>query len=386
MSLASSALNRVVAGHRLGDTEILALYDAPIRELAAAADHVRLAKTDPEVATYSIGGNVDYTNICSVACKFCNFYRVKQQDDAYALSFEEIAQRMEAIRQLGGSDVLLQGGMNPELPFHWYVDLVRLLKRNYPEIHIDGFSPEEIRGMEQLTGREALSLLAELKDAGLDGMPGAAAEILVDEIREQVAPTRIRTADWFRITDAAQQLGLHNPWVSMVFGFGENRAQQVRHLLALREQQDYALAHHPANFIAFKVWPARLDYSRLKDKVVARTPEQVAEEYIRQVAVCRLALDNITNHRAVWRTMGFGIAQVVLRAGANDLCGSGSINAISAVMAAAGTPEPDTNRIPLEQVRLCIRNAGFIPALRDPYYEILRRDEFADEARPVAEI
>jgi cyclic dehypoxanthinyl futalosine synthase len=385
MSLASSALDRAVAGHRLADDEILALYDAPTREIAAAANSVRLARTDPELATYSIGGNIDYTNICSVACGFCNFYRAKHQDDAFTLSFDEIAQRMENIRQLGGCDVLLQGGINPELPFRWYVDLLRFLKRNYPEIHLDAFSPEEIRGMEQITGRDAMSLLAELKDAGLDAMPGAAAEILADEIRERTAPARIKTADWFRITDAAQRLGLHNPWVSMVTGFGESRQQQVRHLVALRGQQDRALARHPANFIAFKVWPARLDYTRVKYKVPVLTAEQIAEEYVRDVAICRLALDNITNHRAVWRTMGFGVAQVALRAGANDLCGSGSINAITAAMAAAGKPEADTNRVPLEQVRLCIRNAGFIPALRDPYYGIVRRDEPAADSQFIAQ-
>jgi cyclic dehypoxanthinyl futalosine synthase len=385
MSLASSAMDRAVAGHRLADDEILALYDAPTREIAAAANSVRLARTNAELATYSIGGNIDYTNICSVACGFCNFYRAKHQDEAFTLSFDDIAQRMENIRQLGGCDVLLQGGINPELPFRWYVDLLRVLKRNYPEIHIDAFSPEEIRGTEQLTGRDATGLLAELKDAGLDGMPGAAAEILVDEIRERTAPARIKTADWFRITDAAQRLGLHNPWVSMVTGFGESRTQQVRHLIALRRQQDRALAHHPANFIAFKVWPARLDYTRVKYKVPVLTAEQIAEEYVRDVAICRLALDNITNHRAVWRTMGFGVAQVALRAGANDLCGSGSINAISAAMAAAGKPEADTNRVPLEQVRLCIRNAGFIPALRDPYYEIVRRDEPAADSQFIAQ-
>lgn len=383
-AFAHSIADRAASGERLSGEEILALFDLPLPELAAAANRVRLGRTDPETATYSIGGNIDYTNICVVACGFCAFYRAKHQPGAFTLPFDEIGARMEEIRRIGGLDVLIEGGVNPSLAFDWYVDLMRFLKDNYAEVHVDALSPEEVLGLEKLTGRDASELLTELKEAGLDGMPGAAAEILVDEVRLQAAPARIRSKDWMRIIDAAQRLGLHIPWVGMVTGLGETPAQRVEHLLALRAQQDHALADYGNGFAAFKVWPMRLDQTRLRDGASNADPQAIAREYLRHVAIARLALDNIANHRAVWRTMGFGIASEALRSGANDLCGTGSINAIDAAMAAAGKCVPDPNGSLLDQVRGCIREAGFIPALRDPYYRVLMRHVPNGERRPVS--
>lgn len=379
---ANAILDRAAAGERLSGEEILALFDLPLPQLAAAANRVRLSRSDPEIATYSIGGNIDYTNICVVACGFCAFYRARHQEGAYTLPFDEIAARMEQIRRIGGLDVLIEGGVNPDLPFDWYVDLMRFLKDNYPKVHIDALSPEEVLGLEKLTGRDAFELLTELKEAGLDGMPGAAAEILVDEVRGRAAPARIKSADWLRIIDAAQRLGLHIPWVGMVTGLGETPAQRAQHLLALRAQQDRALADYGNGFAAFKVWPMRLDQTRLKDKAAGADAQEIAREYLRHVAIARLALDNVANHRAVWRTMGFGVAGEALRSGANDLCGTGSINAIDAALAAAGRCLPDPNGDLLEQVRGCIRDAGFVPALRDPYYRVLMRHAPDGEGRP----
>lgn len=371
--LESSALDRAIAGKRLSREELIALYELPRTELSAAAHEVRLHRSDPEVATYSIGGNIDYTNLCIVACKFCAFYRARHQEGAFTLTLDEIVGQMEAIRAIGGRDVLIQGGVNPDLPFGWYLELLRVLKAGYPEIHIDAFSPEEMLGLEKLTGRDALELLAELKEAGLDGMPGAAAEILLDQVRDRIAPTRIKTGDWFRIVDSALRLGLFNPWVSMVTGFGETPADRVEHLLALRDQQDKALDRYGNGFAAFKVWPARLEPTRLNGKVQASSPAETADQYLKEVAVARLALDNIVNHRAVWRTMGFGVAALALRSGANDLCGTGSINAINAVITVTGKQLPDLTRELIEQVERCIADAGFIPALRDARYKITAR-------------
>lgn len=368
-----TALDRAVAGHRLSREELLALYQLPLCEVAAAAHEVRLHQADPEVVTYSIGGNIDYTNVCVVACKFCNFYRTKHQEGAYTLSSDEMAGKMQELRQIGSRELLLQGGVNPELPFDWYLGLLRFLKAGYPEVHIDAFSPEEILGLEKITGREASALLAELKGAGLDGLPGAAAEILVDEVRRQIARTRIMTKDWFRIIDAAEQLGLQISWVGMVFGFGESPAQRVEHLLALRAQQDRALKRYRKGFVAFKVWPARLEHTRLKYNVSKATADEIAQEYLRELAISRLALDNISNHRAVWRTMGFSVARAALCSGANDLCGTGSINAIDATMREAGKPLPDLTRTLIKEIMQCISDAGFVPAQRDAYYNILVR-------------
>ena len=371
----SELLDRAIAGHRLSADEIRRLYELPSRELAAAAHAVRQRRTDPDLATYSIGGNIDYTNVCTVACRFCAFYRTRHQDGAFTLTFDEIARQMDAVRQIGGLDVLIQGGINPELPFTWYVDLLRFLKSNYPEIHIDGFSPEEIFGLEKLTGRAALDILSDLKEAGLDGMPGASAEILVDEVRERCAPTRMNRQDWFRIIDAAMKVGLHNPWVAMVIGFGETLSQRVEHLIALRDQQDRGLEHYGCGFSAYKVWPARLEHTRLRGKAAQAAEEAIVEDYLREVAIARLALDNVRNHRTVWRTMGFAVATEALRSGANDVCGTGSINAINACIEAAGKDLPDPTQALIRQVSECIENAGVTAALRDSYYNILARHD-----------
>ncbi|MGA7871421.1 MAG: radical SAM protein [Candidatus Binatus sp.] len=366
-------LDRAVGGHRLSADEILRLYELPSHELAVAAHAVRQRRTDPEVATYSIGGNIDYTNVCVVACRFCAFYRARHQDGAFTLSFDEIARQMDGIRQIGGLDVLIQGGVNPDLPFTWYLDLMRFLKSDYPEIHVDGFSPEEILGLEKLTGRDALDVLSDLKEAGLDGMPGASAEILVDEVRERSAPTRMKSGDWFRIIDAAMKLGLHNPWVAMVTGFGETLSQRVEHLIALRDQQDRGLEYYGCGFSAYKVWPARLEHTRLRGQAAQAAEKAIVKDYLRNVAVARLALDNIQNHRTVWRTMGFPVATQALRSGANDVCGTGSINAINACIEAAGKDLPDLTQALIRQVCECIENAGVTAALRDPYYNIIFR-------------
>ena len=379
-------LDRAVGGHRLSADEIIRLYELPSHELAAAANAVRRSRTDPALATYSIGGNIDYTNVCVVACRFCAFYRARHQDGAFTLTFDEIARQMDEIRQIGGLDVLIQGGVDPELPFTWYLDLLRLLKSDYPEIHVDAFSPEEILGLEKLTGRDAVDVLSDLKEAGLDGMPGASAEILVDEVRERSAPTRMKTRDWFRIVDAAMKLGLHNPWAAMVIGFGETLPQRVEHLVALRDQQDRGLEQYGCGFSAYKVWPARLEHTRLHGKTAEAAEQAIVKDYLRDVAIGRLALDNVQNHRAVWRTMGFPVATRALRAGANDVCGTGSINAINACIEAAGKDLPDPTESLLGQIRECIENAGVTAALRDPYYKILARHDRDEHISAVAAI
>lgn len=371
----TGALERGSAGKRLSREEILALYASPVEEVVAAAHEARLRQTDPRIVTYDVGGNIDYTNVCTVACKFCTFYAAKHEAGAFTLTNAEIGRQMEIFRTFGVREIQVQGGVNPDLPFEWYLDLLRYLKSEYPAVHINAFSTEEILGLEKVTGRTALDLLTHLRNAGLDGMPGAAAEILVDEVRHCVAPARIRTKDWFRIVDTALEVGLYIPWVSMVTGFGETRAERVEHLLALRAAQDQALDRYGRGYAAFKVWPVRLEHTRLKDKIPQKAPGEIEREYLREVAIARLALNNVRNHRAVWRTMGFGVAAAALRSGANDLCGSGSINAVDSVLEKAGRPVTDTADVLLRQVDRCIYEAGFVAAPRDAYYNVLMHQE-----------
>ncbi len=355
-------LSRAVAGERLSKDELLELFYLPLPEVASAAHELRLKRSNPQVVTYLIDRNINYTNICTVACNFCAFYRTRRQADAYVLSFEEIGRKIEELMQIGGRRILMQGGVNPDLPFEWYLELLRYLKAHYPEVRIDAFSPEEILGLEKLTGRDCEALLTELKEAGLDGLPGAGGEILVDEVRAKAAPARIKSRDWFRILDTAQRLGLYTI-ATMVIGFGETYEQRVEHLLQIRAQQDKALREYGQGFAAFAMWTLQTEHTRLKGKA----PGATAHEYLRQLAIARIALDNIPNLQASWPTLGFKVAQVALYYGANDF-GSTMLEE-NVVSVAAGH---NRTHATVRQIVRHIADAGFTPAERDPYYNILR--------------
>lgn len=353
-------LERAAAGQILSPTDILSLYTLPLPDVAAAAHEVRLQRSKPDVVTFLIDRNINYTNVCSVACNFCAFYRTKRQGDAYVLSFEQIGQKIEELMAIGGRRILMQGGINPDLPFEWYLDLLRYLKVKYPEVRIDAFSPEEIYGLEELTGQSAAELLPELKAAGLDGLPGAGGEILVDEVRAKAAPARIRTEDWFRILDTAHQLGLYTI-ATMVIGFGESYVQRVEHVVQIREQQEKALREYGKGFAAFAMWTLQTEHTRLKDKA----PGATAYEYLQQLAINRLALHNIPNLQASWPSMGFKVAQAALFYGANDF-GSTMLEE-NVVSVAAGH---NRTHATVRQIVRHIADAGFRPAERDVFYNI----------------
>ena len=180
-----SLLAKAASGQRLTPDEAVALYDLPLFDLAAAADAVRRQRTDPEVVTYLIDRNINYSNVCSVGCSFCGFYRTRRQADAYTLSYEQVSDKVRELEAVGGSRILMQGGVNRYLPFEWYLDLLRHLKEHHPSIRIEAFSPEEIKGMAKLTGMSSREVLVELQAAGLDGLPGGGGEMLVDEVRHE---------------------------------------------------------------------------------------------------------------------------------------------------------------------------------------------------------
>ena len=372
-----NSIARALAGERLDRDNILELYRLPAEEVRAAAHQMRLRKVDRPLVTYSLYGNIDYTNVCSVGCKFCCYFRGPQADDAYVLTYDEIAREIEALREEGVDNILLMGGINPELPFDWYVEMLKTVKSVHPKMWIDSFSPEEIIGFERLTGRDAADLMTELKAAGMDALPGVSAEILVDEIRHAVAPNRISSADWFRIVEAAFDVGLEVPCVSMVFGMGETNEHRADHMLALRDLQDRMLARHGRGVQTFEVWPMRLQHSRLRDSAPTSYPDEIAYDYLHHLAVGRLVMDNIDNHRTVWRTMGFGIAGQGLLSGADECSGTGTINAIVAVTDLDGRvidDGPGAKEDILSDIHQCIRDAGFMPARRGPDWEILYLD------------
>ena len=242
-------LTKAASGERLSPEEAVKLYDVPLFDLAAAAHAVRQRRTDPEVVTYLIDRNINYSNVCNVGCAFCGFYRTRNQEGAYTLSFEEISDKIRELEAVHGTRILMQGGVNPYLPFSWYLDLMQHLKTQHPRVRVEAFSPEEIKGMAKLTGMTSVEVLKELQAAGLDGLPGGGGEMLVDDVRhaKHISPARISSDDWIRVMGEAQELGLYTT-ATMVIGFGETPAQRIESMRRVREQQDIADVGHGNGF------------------------------------------------------------------------------------------------------------------------------------------
>ena len=358
----AALLAKAERGERLNHTEITALYSLPLPEVAAVAQELRLRRSDPETVTFLIDRNINYTNVCNVGCNFCAFYRTKRQNDSYTLDYQQISDKIVELEAVGGSRILMQGGVNPELPLAYYTDLLRHIKRHHPTIRIEAFSPEEVLFMEKEFGLDLDTLLDTLIEAGLDGLPGAGGEILEDDIRAKAAPARIRSNDWFRILDAAQRKGLYTI-STMVIGFGESYAQRASHLLKIRDQQDKALREYGVGFAGFAMWSLQTEHTRLAGKA----PGASAHEYLQQLAIARIALDNQPNIQASWPAQGFKVAQAALYYGASDL---GSTMLEENVVSAAGGGGRH-NATVRELVRIA-HDAGFKPAIRNSHFQILR--------------
>lgn len=356
-------LTKAASGKRLSPEEAVRLYDAPLFDLAAAAHAVRQKRTDPAVVTYLIDRNINYSNVCNVGCAFCGFYRTRNQDDAYTLSFEEISAKVRELEQVGGTRILMQGGVNPYLPFAWYLDLLQHLKTHHPTIRVEAFSPEEIKGMAKLTGMTSLEVLKELQAAGLDGLPGGGGEMLVDSVRHarHISPARISSNDWTRVMGEAQDLGLYTT-ATMVIGFGESHAQRVESMFQVREQQDLANVAHGNGFSAFISWTLQTEGVRVSGKA----PGAGAHEYLQNLAVSRIFLDNVTNFQASWPTMGHKVAQTALFFGANDY---GSTMLEENVVSQAGAKHRRVNE---REILRQITEAGFTPVQRGSLYETVR--------------
>lgn len=358
----AALLAKAERGERLNHAEITALYSLPLPDVAAVAHSLRLQRTDPDTVTFLIDRNINYTNICNVGCNFCAFYRTKRQKDSYTLDFQQISAKIVELEAVGGSRILMQGGVNPELPLEYYTDLLRHIKKEHPSIRIEAFSPEEVLFMEKTFGLDLDTLLDTLIEAGLDGLPGAGGEILEDDIRAGAAPARIRSDDWFRILDAAQRKGLYTI-STMVIGFGESYAQRANHLLKIRDQQDKALRDYGIGFAGFAMWSLQTEHTRLHGKA----PGASAHEYLQQLAIARIALDNQPNIQASWPAQGFKVAQAALYYGASDL---GSTMLEENVVSAAGGHGRHKATV-RELVRIA-HDAGFKPAIRNSYFQILR--------------
>jgi cyclic dehypoxanthinyl futalosine synthase len=339
------------AGIRISADEAIRLYQqASTLDLGKAADARRRALHPDGIVTYIIDRNVNYTNVCVTRCKFCNFYRPPGSKEGYTLPREVLAQKLQETVDLGGVQILLQGGLNPDLPLTYYEDLFRWMKANFP-LAIHGLSPEEIRYIAELEKMPIRAVIERLMAAGLDSIPGGGAEILDDEIRHAISPLKCTTATWMEVMREGHALGLRTT-ATMVFGFGETPRHIMNHFEQLRALQDQT-----AGFTAFICWPFQAEGTRLKLR-----DDTTAMRYLRLFALARLYLDNFPSLQVSWPTMGPEVGQVALRFGGNDF-GSAMIeeNVVSQAGAVFTLDAGDIERY--------IRGAGFIPRRRNMRYE-----------------
>jgi cyclic dehypoxanthinyl futalosine synthase len=355
----------VRAGGRVDAEEALALYtQAPTLLLGSLADGIRARKHPGRVVTYIIDRNVNYTNICVARCNFCAFYRPVGHGDGYVLSFEEIFRKIDETVAVGGVQLLLQGGHNPDLPLAWYEDLFRGVKSRYPGFKLHALSPSEVLHLSRLTKLSTEQVIARLIDAGLDSIPGGGAEILVDRVRKLLNCYGKSTSDeWLRIMEEAHHAGLKTT-ATMMYGSVETVEERIEHLVRLREVQD-----RTGGFTAFIAWSYQPEHTELG------LFEATGVDYLRTLATARIVLDNFPNLQASWVTQGGKVGQMSLAFGANDM---GSVMIEENVVRAAGASYCMDE---IEIVRN-VENAGFTPKRRSMHYDILGDPIFRERAIP----
>jgi len=326
---------------RIDKEEALKMFHGDLLDLGEQADNIRKALHPDGKVTFIVDRNINYTNICINRCRFCAFYRTPESPEAYLLTRDEIFRKIEETISLGGTQILLQGGINPALGIDYYTDLLRAIKARF-EVNLHGFSPPEIAYLarrHQLTIRETLIIL---RDAGLDSIPGGGAEILSDRVREVLSPKKIRSSEWLKVMEEAHRIGMRTT-ATMMFGSIEGPEDIIEHLDSIRRLQDKT-----GGFTAFIPFYGT-----------------TATDYLRILAISRIYLDNIRNIQASWVTQGLKLAQVALRFGANDF---GSTMIEENVVRAAGV----SYRVSKEDIIKAIRQAGFKPVQRDTYYNAIR--------------
>ena len=325
----------------------------PDEDLFALADRSRCERHPDDVVTYIIDRNISYTNICTSVCNFCAFYVSPGQEGGYVLSHEEIFQKVEETLELGGSGILFQGGLHPDLQLDWYTDLFSELKSRYG-IHLHCLSPTEILGLQEVSGLSSREILSALKDSGMDSMPGGGGEILVDEVRSK-RRSKVNSKEWLDIMETAQELGLPTT-ATMMFGHGEKLSDRLQHLEKIRQLQD-----RTGGFVSFILWNFQPDNTPL-GRIYPERME--AAEYLRWLALSRIYLDNIDNLQVSWLTQGLEVGKQALRCGANDM---GSVMIEENVIKPAGANHEATG----DMLREAITEAGFRPTLRNAAYRRL---------------
>ncbi len=355
-------LDKALDGERLTAEDCTALLESnDIARIGVAADEIRQRKNPGNVVTYIIDRNINYTNVCNVVCTFCAFYRRPGKPDTYVHSIEEIEKRIDETIDLGGTGVLMQGGLHPDFNIEWYEDLLRTLHAKYPTFQLHCFSPPEIHNISLISGLDYLTIMQRLKDAGLNSMPGGGGEILDDEVRRRVS-TKCTTQEWLDVMEAAHKVGLRTT-ATMMFGIGDKVEHRVRHLQRIRDLQD-----RTGGFTAFISWTFQRENTALGRKI---TEEPTGIDYLKMLAVGRLFLDNIQHIQASWLTQGLRLGQTALRFGADDM---GSIMIEENVVSAAGADNEASER----DLRYQIREAGYIPQQRDILYNYVNREGVDD--------
>ncbi|MDQ3050781.1 MAG: dehypoxanthine futalosine cyclase [Bacteroidota bacterium] len=363
-------LKRALAGDFLSAEEGKFLFfNATTPELMMVGHEMRKERKKGNFVTWIIDRNVNTTNVCIANCKFCNFYRIPGHSEAYITTIDQYKQKIEETFRFGGDQLLLQGGHHPDLGLSFYTSLFRELKSLYPQLKLHSLGPPEVAHISKLEGLSHTEVLKELKEAGLDSLPGAGAEILNDRVRRMISKGKCSGREWLEVMRAAHQLNITTS-ATMMFGHIETIDERFEHLVWLREVQ----ADKPAGskgFIAFIPWPFQ-DEGTLLQRVKGIRNHVTADEYIRMIALSRIMLPNIDNIQASWLTVGKAVAQVCLHAGANDF---GSIMIEENVVSAAGAP----HRFTSQGIQDAIREAGFVPKLRTQQYEFRELPELMEQ-------
>ncbi len=350
----SAILRNVVDGQRLGPADALTLMrDADLVSLGKAADAVCRRLHPEPFRTYNIDRNINYSNVCAAVCDFCAFYRKVGDSEAYVLERDVLLKKIEETISLGGDQILMQGGLHPDLPFEWYEDLLRDIKAHYPSVNIHGFSPPEIHFFHKKYRLPLKTVLQRLKDAGLGSLPGGGGEILVDRVRKEITRGKALTDDWLNVHRAWHELGGKST-ATMMFGHIETLEERVEHLDRIRQLQD-----ETGGLTAFIAWTFQPENTEM-----AHVPTVGAYEYLKVQAISRLYLDNVPNIQSSWVTQGPKVGGIALFFGANDM---GSLMIEENVVSSAGT----VFQLSVEEMKRAIRDAGYIPRQRNVFYDYI---------------
>ncbi len=347
-------LEKSTSGQRLTLEEgVRLIQSGDLASLGAAANAVSQSLHPEEYRTYNIDRNINYSNICTAVCDFCAFYRGPKDSEGYVLPRQEIMAKIQETVELGGNQILLQGGLHHQFKLDWYEAMLREIKQHFPAVNIHGFSPPEIHHFTKLNHLSLEEVLSRLKDAGLGSLPGGGAEILVDRVRKEITRGKVLTDDWLNVMRVWHQLGGRSS-ATMMFGHVETLEERIEHLQRLRELQD-----ETGGFTAFICWTFQPEHTQM-----SHIQPTGSFEYLKTLAVSRLYLDNIPNIQSSWVTQGLKIGQLSLLYGANDM---GSLMLEENVVAQAGT----VHYLTLDEMRDSIAEIGYIPRQRNVHYQLM---------------